>query len=89
MHDLSIALKMARMRLKLSQKEIGEKIDYNFQWYSRIENDLDVFLKMPLYKFLKLSFLLDERFQEEILAKEFLKKLLTDYENNEYNGDTK
>lgn len=86
MHDLTIALKMARMRLGITQPDMSKILNYNPQNYSQIETKIDRFVKMPTYKFLKLCFCLDERFRDEVLTKEFLKKLLTDYENNEYNA---
>lgn len=89
MSKLTSMLKIARLQAGVSQHELSEKINYHIQTYSRIENDFYYFMHMPLCKFLKLCFLLDGSFKDEVLTKEFLKKLLTDYENNEYNTETK
>lgn len=78
MHDLTIQLKLARMRMQITQNDVAKKIGLTLTSYSNYENHIESIKRGSLNKFLLICQSLDDEFRAKIINEKFLLTLLED-----------
>ena len=72
MKTLSMEIKLARTRMKLSQKMLAEKMGITTCAFVTLENKKERLENMSLKKFIKLCGVLDEEFRSTVLDRNYL-----------------
>jgi transcriptional regulator with XRE-family HTH domain len=72
MKTLTMEIKLARLRLGMSQPDLAEILGISKRRFIQIENNKMQLDNMPVKRFVKLCEVLDEEFRNNVMNREYL-----------------